>query len=472
MSNNELLRQIPAIEQLLVEVQQDIRFINLSHSVRAKLLRRATQKIRQSIGSATQEDGKKEKTESLHQQIIELAAQETAALLQTSLRKVINATGVVLHTNLGRAPLSVRARCAVQTIMEGYSTLEYNLEEGCRGERYSHVSHRLEELTGAESAIVVNNNAAAVLLTLAGIARGGEVLVSRGELVEIGGSFRIPDVIKQSGAVLVEVGTTNKTHLADYEAAITPNTVAILKVHTSNFAIVGFASQPTFEQLCGLARARGLVSINDVGSGTLLPLSVAGQMEPTVQECIVAGFDLVTFSGDKLLGAGQAGIVVGKKSFIDRLKKEPLLRALRIDKLSLAALEGTLIDYMTGQPEELIPGWAMLHMTEAEMKIKAVTLATKLASLREARWKVGVVPTFSLSGGGSLPSVELRGCGVEILPFGMSAAKLERYLRGRSIPIIGLIRDEALVLDVRCLRDEDEAVLCAELCGIVAGSNK
>ena len=469
MSNNEVVRQIPAIEQLLVELQQDQRFAGLRHEVLVKLLRQATRRVRQGLLSNENDEDHAQTSTTLFRQIIELAFVEMDGLLRPSLRKVVNATGVVLHTNLGRAPLSDRARAEVLAVMEGYSTLEYEITEGGRGERYSHVAQRLEELTGAESAIVVNNNAAAVLLSLAGLARGREVIVSRGELVEIGGSFRIPDVIRQSGAVLVEVGATNKTHLADYEAAITANTAAILKVHTSNFTIVGFTSQPTAEQLCSLARNKGLISINDLGSGTLLPVAPAGHSEPTVQECIAAGFDLVTFSGDKLLGAGQAGIIAGKTQHIDRLKQEPLLRAIRIDKLSLAALEGTLIDYMTGRPEELIPGWSMLSMTEEELKGRAEKLLKQLAPLEAAGWKLKGVTTLSLAGGGSLPAVELRGYGIKIIPDGISIAKLERRLREGQVPIISLIRDDAIVFDLRCLRPGDDQIICAELSRIVGG---
>ena len=469
MNDNELFRMIPSIEQLLLTIKNDSRFFELSHDVIVALLRKATGKVRRDLAKGMIRAEGEAAVDKLSHRIIDIAAVERELLLEPRLRRVINGTGVVLHTNLGRAPLSERARSEVLSVMQAYSSLEYDLEAGGRGERYSHVSARLQELTGAEAAVVVNNNAAAVLLVLAGVARGREVLVSRGELVEIGGSFRIPDVIRQSGAILVEVGTTNKTHLADFAAAITPNTAAILKVHTSNFEIIGFTSQPTFEELCGLAREKGLISINDVGSGTLLPLTLANHREPTVPECICAGFDLVTFSGDKLLGAGQAGIIAGKKQYIDKLKQEPLLRAIRIDKLSLAALEGTLIDYLTGRPELLIPSWAMLNMTEADLEKKAVALAQQLAPIKGTGWSVNVVPTISLSGGGSLPSAALHGFGVEILPCEISVAKLEKLLRGNKIPVIGLIREDALIIDVRCLLPGDNQILYAALAGIIGG---
>ncbi len=459
MSKKELLRQIPAIELLLGEVGHDSRFAGLSHAVKVELLRQATDSARKDLLAEGGECGDAMTPGELQEKIMTAAAAECDRLLQPRLRKVVNATGVVLHTNLGRAPLSERALRAVQAVAEGYSTLEYDLAAGSRGERYSHVAQRLEKLTGAEAALVVNNNAAAVLLAVAGIARGREVIVSRGELVEIGGSFRIPDVIRQSGATLVEVGTTNKTRLADYAAAITPDTAAILKVHTSNFAIVGFTSQPSFSELCGLCREKGVVAINDVGSGTLLPLALGGHSEPTVQECLEAGFDLVTFSGDKLLGAGQAGVIAGRRLYIDKIKQEPLLRAVRIDKLSLAALEGTLTDYMTGRAAELIPGWGMLNATPDWLHSQAQALLSRLSPLLPADWRSAIVPTRSLAGGGSLPAVELAGYGVELVPDGMTAARLERLLRENLVPIVALIREDAVVLDVRCLRPGDETIL-------------
>ena len=309
---NRIQRWIPSIEQLAILAKTNSENEPIAHDAVITLLRIAVGEFRQTAANGALMLPVTSETE-VQSWIMDRFALKKQVLLEQSLKKTINATGVVLHTNLGRAPLSDRARAQVTAVMEGYSTLEYDLQSGRRGERYSHVEKRLTELTRAEAALIVNNNAAAVMLVLAGIARGREVIVSRGELVEIGGSFRIPDVIRQSGATLVEVGTTNKTHLQDYAAAITPATAAILKVHTSNFAIVGFTSHPGPKELCCLAKQHQLVSINDVGSGTLLPLTIQGTTEPTVQECIDSGFDLVTFSGDKLLGAGQAGLIVGSQ---------------------------------------------------------------------------------------------------------------------------------------------------------------
>lgn len=470
MRTNEIMRWIPSVEQLATQVKNQQMGIQLHHDVIIKLLRATVAEFRQQLLFGNDNNSFSQEA-AVHAWIRNRFAQKVAKLTGESLKKTINATGVVLHTNLGRAPLCKRARDLVLSVMEGYSTLEYDTDSGGRGERYNHVERRLTELTGAEAALAVNNNAAAVMLALGGVARGREVLVSRGELVEIGGSFRIPDVIKQSGAVLVEVGATNKTHLQDYTAAITPATAAILKVHTSNFSMVGFTGQPEMSELCRLARENNLVSINDVGSGTLLALTVEGTAEPTVQECIAAGFDLVTFSGDKLLGAGQAGLIAGKKTIMDKLKKEPLLRALRIDKMSLAALEGTLIEYATGLAELKIPVWHMLQATPERLQEKAAVLAASLQLLNGFGWQVRVIKTKSLAGGGSLPGVELDGYGIEIETVGKSAGDVAKQLRTSATPVVCLVREAALIFDVRCLLPGDEAILIKLLLGIASGES-
>ncbi len=468
MKANEILRRIPAVEQMVIQLKKQNRANWLDHENTVIVLRTAISEFRQMV---QRDDFPSDfAQEQALAWIMQRYWEKAELVVEPSLKKVINATGVVLHTNLGRAPLSARAREQVMTVMEGYSNLEYDLESGGRGERYSHVEKRLIELTGAEAALAVNNNAAAVMLALGGVARGREVIVSRGELVEIGGSFRIPDVIRQSGAILVEVGATNKTHIHDYERAINPATAAILKVHTSNFAVVGFTGQPAMADLCRLAQTNNLAAINDVGSGTLQPLEVQGTAEPTVQECIAAGFDLVTFSGDKLLGAGQAGLIAGKKRYIDALKKEPLLRALRIDKLSLAALEGTLTEYAAGAANEMIPGWIMLHAAPQQLQEKALKTAKHLQRLIDHGWQVDVVPTCSLAGGGSLPGVELAGYGVEVEPTGVSAGSVAKQLRTGKPPIVCLVRENALIFDVRCLLPGDDTVLAGRLLQIASGN--
>ena len=459
MDKQEAVRRIPSIDALLESAASKEEFTALSHVALVSILRQAVQTVRQDIisGDAAWND----EPAFLRDYIFRIAIGEKNRLLQPSLKRVVNATGIILHTNLGRAPLGERARQEVNRAMEGYSNLEYDLEKGERGERQIHIAARIAAATGAEDALAVNNNAAAILLSLAGFARGREVIVSRGELVEIGGSFRIPEIMTQSGAIMVEVGTTNITCIEDYNEAITPNTAAILKVHTSNFRIVGFTRETQPAELCDLAHRRGLLAMNDLGSGTLLPFSSHGYNEPSVAESISSGFDIVTFSGDKLLGAGQAGIIAGRRNLLAALKREPLMRALRLDKLSIAALEGTLIDYAAGRSNHTLPVWEMLMVSRDRLKLKAEKLNEALAAKLENDWHVRVVETKSLAGGGALPAVEMAGFGVEVAPNGVSAGQLEEEMRRLPTPVIGLVRDGAIVLDVRCLRpDEDEMVCC------------
>lgn len=449
------LREIPAMDQLLGQFAAFPEYMDTSHQLLRKGLRIACDRLR--------EDMLRERVGTYGLSLMKSRlASAMEDLTKPGLRKVINGTGVVLHTNLGRAPLSERARRQVCEIMGGYSTLEYNVEKGERGSRYDHVVDRLTELTGAEAALIVNNNAAAVLLVLTSLSKGKETIVSRGELVEIGGSFRVPDVMSQSGAILHEVGTTNKTHISDYENGITTDTAAVLRVHPSNFRIVGFTSSPSDRELCELSHRKGILAVNDLGSGTLLPVSRGNYEEPTVSDCISAGYDIVTFSGDKLLGAGQAGLIVGKKALIDRMKKEPILRAIRIDKLSLAALEGTLIDYSLGEGPEKIPVWSMLNSKPETLKETAQRLAEKLAGVRQFGWTVEAIPTASIAGGGSLPAVDIHGYGIAIVPSGMSAAEMEKRLRNCAVPIIALVRDNRIVIDVRCLGDAEDD-LCRQI---------
>jgi L-seryl-tRNA(Ser) seleniumtransferase len=384
------------------------------------------------------------------------------------LTRLINATGVALHTNLGRAPLAPEALAAIQEVAAGYCNLEFDLERGKRGSRYEHVEETLCRLTGAEAALVVNNCASAVLLCLMALGNGGEVLVSRGELIEIGGSFRMPDVIAQSGARLVEVGTTNKTRLSDYERAVGEHTRVILKSHPSNYRIVGFAASPERRDLAQLAQARNLVFIEDLGSGTLVDLRRYGlPHEPTVQECLRAGDHIVTFSGDKLLGGPQAGIIVGRSREIAVLKKHPLLRALRIDKLSLAALEATLRLYESPlPPEQRIPVLRML----AENKLQIARRARKL--VRELRQIAGVTcltgDGLSLAGGGSLPETELPTCIVKIKVQGCSANELAARLRQQRPALIGRIADDCFVIDLRTVTPREAREITPLVAGAIA----
>ena len=377
-----------------------------------------------------------------------------------SLRPVINATGVVLHTNLGRAPLAEAVAAEVAAVAAGYSTLEYDAEHGARGSRHVHVEHELTAITGAEAAMAVNNNAAAVFLALHELARGREVVVSRGQLVEIGGSFRIPDVMAASGARLVEVGTTNKTRLADYRQAFGPETALFLKVHTSNFRLSGFVESTEAEELAALGRELSVPVMEDLGSGVLYPLTLDGFVEPSVGEVLKVGVDLVTFSGDKLLGGPQAGIIAGRKDLVDRLKRNPLARALRVDKMTLAALELTLRLYREGQ-QESIPLWAMLNASPEELKRRASAL------LRRLRRRVGAPDGVRMTvraarapvGGGSLPGVEMPTAAIRIEGPAVTAQRLEAALRRQSPPVVGRVEEGAVLLDVRTVLPRDEAPL-------------
>ncbi|BBB90594.1 MAG TPA: L-seryl-tRNA(Sec) selenium transferase [Methylomusa anaerophila] len=444
----ERLRSLPAIDRLVAAAgcKNDLQQFPYPLLV---------EKIRQVVDEARQKIQQGEVVDISVPALLTDVLLKFEAAAKPSLRTVINATGVVLHTNLGRAPLSIRAKSMVEKVLTGYCNLEYNIASGERGSRYSHIVKRLCTITGAEDALVVNNNAAAVLLVLSGLAKGKEVIVSRGELVEIGGAFRVPDVLRQSGAQLIEVGTTNKTHLYDYEQAISLNTGAILKVHTSNYKIVGFTAQPDSKELSLLARRHNLPLIEDLGSGTLVPLSFGGDREPSVQESLAVGFDIVTFSGDKLMGGSQGGIIAGKAEYIGRLKKHPLLRAIRIDKLSLAALEGTLMDYQLGNPVCDVPVLNMLHRTQEELYDRAKRLADKIRPLADTGWNISINQLVSQAGGGALPTAALPSYGVAVTPGRYSAAALETQLRVRENPIIVRVQEEKVIFDVRCMTDSD-----------------
>ncbi|HPI97120.1 MAG TPA: L-seryl-tRNA(Sec) selenium transferase, partial [Synergistales bacterium] len=359
-----------------------------------------------------------------------------------SLKRVVNATGVIVHTNLGRSCLAEEAVKAVTEVSGFYNTLEYDLSRGQRGQRNDHVEWLLCQVTGAEAAVVVNNNAGAVMLCLAALARDKEVLVSRGELVEIGGSFRVPEIMSFSGARLVEVGATNRTHLSDYSQSITPETAMVMKVHPSNFRIEGFTSEVSREELSLLSRDKGLLFLEDLGSGVLIDVEKFGLSgEPKVGDCLAAGVDLVTFSGDKMLGGPQIGGVVGKKEIIDRLRKYPLLRALRVDKMTLAAFECTLRLYLQDRWTE-IPTLQMLSMTLQDMKRSATGLAVKLRKIIPNA-EIKVIQVEDAVGGGAFPTTRLPGYGVAIRnhPWG-SAGALQQFLRSLHVPVITGARED------------------------------
>ena len=373
------------------------------------------------------------------------------------LRRVINGTGVVIHTNLGRSLLAEQALEQIQTTARFYSNLEFDLEAGQRGSRYSHVEDLLIELTGAEAALVVNNNAAAVLLSLDTLAKGKEVIVSRGQLVEIGGSFRIPEVMTRSGAFLREVGTTNKTHLRDYEAVLTEQTALLLKVHTSNYRIVGFTAEVPLEDLVALGQRHNIPVMEDLGSGSFIDVSKFGlEKEPTVVEVIRAGADVVTFSGDKLLGGPQAGIIVGRKNYIQALRSNPLNRALRIDKLTLAALEATLKLYRNEeQALRDIPTLARLSISLRDLQERAKSLLRLLKKNLVSGMNITIIPTTSQVGGGALPLSYMNSYALSFSSGRESISELENKFRSFSPPIIGRIEKERFLLDVRTLQKED-----------------
>jgi L-seryl-tRNA(Ser) seleniumtransferase len=386
--------------------------------------------------------------------IIEREAVALAGVVaRGSLRPVINATGVVVHTNLGRAPLAAAALTRVVEVARGYANLEYDLDTGTRGSRAVHAERLLTTLTGAEAAVVVNNNAAAMLLVLAALARGRDVLISRGELVEIGGGFRVPDVMRQSGALLREVGTTNRTRVSDYTAAAGAGTALILRVHPSNFRVEGFTERPGLNDMVAAARTCGVALVEDLGAGNL---DAGLTWEPTVQASVAAGVDLVCVSGDKMLGGPQAGIILGRRALVDQLRAHPLMRALRVDKLTYAALEGTLVEHWAGRAAATVPVPRMLSTPADVIGERAASLA---AALRAVGWRAAVVDGLSTVGGGSAPGVTLPTTLVQLAHEGWSADRLERWLRGLDPPVIARIQDDAVVLDLRTVAPDDDATL-------------
>ena len=377
-----------------------------------------------------------------------------------SLKPLINATGVVIHTNLGRSTLSERVLENIRRVSESYSNLEYDIEKGKRGKRYTHIKRILREVTGAEDALIINNNAAAVLLCLNTLSRSKEVIVSRGELVEIGGSFRMPDVMTASGAILREVGTTNKTHLYDYESAINENTSLILKIHKSNYRIVGFADEVSIEDLAKLGSKHKIPVMFDLGSGCLIDLRPFGiHDEPSVKEIVKTGVDLTTFSGDKLLGGPQGGVIVGKKEYIDRIQKNPMTRAMRIDKLTLAGFEATLMEYIDEEKVvENIPTLRMLLQKPDEIKGRAKRIARRLKTeIRDAH--ITVISDASRAGGGSLPEVDLPTYAVSLKTDVVSVNELEERLRKGIPPVIARIKGDSLIVDARTVMDKDIDIL-------------
>ncbi len=453
--HSQLLRKIPKVDELLSA--QEIKELLRVHpnEVVKEGIRNGLERLRQAILHATKVEDIAEETFALSR-LLPLFEEEIAKQVAPHLRRAINATGVVIHTNLGRSPLSERALRNLVEISQGYSNLEYDLVKGARGSRYVHVEEIILRLSGAEGGIVVNNNAGAVLLALNTIAAGKEVVVSRGELVEIGGAFRIPDVMARSGGTLREVGTTNRTHLRDYEDAIGENTALLLKVHTSNYRVVGFTSEVQLEELVQIGKKYNLPVMNDLGSGCFVDLSPYGlEKEPTVQEAVKTGADVVTFSGDKLLGGPQAGIILGKKALVDQIKANPLNRALRIDKLTLAALESTLIAYLSeGEAIKEIPTLRMLTIPVALLRKRAGRLERLLKRETEGAF-IEMVQEHSQVGGGALPLQNLPTWAVAIKPHQARVEALEAELRSQAPPIIARISDDQLILDLRTIQADE-----------------
>ena len=446
--SKQLLSQIPAINKIL-----------LLDEVKSLIQEYSEVGVKSAIKNHIDEIKQEILNEELHEvpsleKILEEVTQIVKSEDKNSLRRVINATGTILHTNLGRSLLSQKIKENIESVAFNYSNLEFDIDNKKRGSRYVHLIDIIKKLTGAEDVLVVNNNAAAVLLTLNTLVKDKEIVVSRGELVEIGGAFRIPEIIKLSGGTPVEVGTTNKTHLKDYENAITDNTRALLKVHTSNYKIVGFTKEVSNEEISYLARENELVSINDLGSGQFVDFSRFGlPYEPTVKEVLDSGIDIVTFSGDKLLGGPQAGIIVGKKEYIEQMKKNQLTRALRVDKMTLAALEATLKLYLDEKEAlEHIPTLHMISLSKERLFAKADVLKTRLSDID---FKITVAEDKAEVGGGSYPASYLDSVVVKLEHPRLSATDIERRLLEVEIPIITRIKDNELIFDMRTLRTRE-----------------
>jgi L-seryl-tRNA(Ser) seleniumtransferase len=439
MDTNKLLRALPKTDELLKRADLAALARTMPSAVVTDAARDAAEAVRARVLAGEQvvfdEDS-----------IAAAAIVLVRDRMRPSLRPLINATGIIVHTNLGRSRLSEAALAAVVEVAGSYSTLEYDVASGERGSRHTHVERLIRDLTGAEAAMAVNNNAAAVLLAIAGLAARKEAIVSRGQQVEIGGSFRIPDVMRQSGAKMVEVGATNKTHLADYENAITSKTGLLLKVHSSNFRVVGFTEEVSLADLVALGAKHGVPVYEDQGSGVLIDLAPYGLPdEPTVRSSIEAGADLVSVSGDKLLGGPQAGILAGKKSVIDRLKKHPLARALRLDKMTLAALEATLRLYLDPERALLeVPTLRMLTESPESVATRARVLADRIVAGTGDAFRVEAVPDVSRAGGGALPLADIPTTVVTLAPLAMSANDLESALRLGTPTIVARIRDDEI----------------------------
>jgi L-seryl-tRNA(Ser) seleniumtransferase len=450
----DLFQRIPSVDRLLNSPVVEELLLKYPRRIVLKAVHQVLEEIRSAIKSG---DGFGEPSVISLEDISRRVCEQAAFLDQPSLKPVINATGIVVHTNLGRSILAERVLARFKPVAGGYSNLEYDLQKGERGSRYSHVEGILKEITGAEAGTVVNNNAAAVLVALDTLAKDREVVVSRGQLVEIGGSFRIPEVMKRSGARMVEVGTTNKTHLRDYEDAIGPDTALLLKVHKSNYHLIGFTEDVDTVELVALAHKHNIAVMEDLGSGCFVDFSKYGLVkEPTVQEVLTQGVDLVTFSGDKLLGGPQAGIILGKKPLVEAIRKNQLSRALRIDKLTLLALEETLRSYRDEQAAlKEIPTLQMILAPYEQLKSKARRLRRMIGNLNSGNFSLQLADATSKVGGGALPLLVIPTCVITLVPGRFSANTIEQKLRGGDPPIISRVEKDQVLLDVRTIQEAE-----------------
>lgn len=464
-----VLRNLPSIDQLLRRDGLQPLIASAGRDSVRDRLREVLDEFRQELIGRNGKADSPGDAAKLAEEIERRLAARFASRRQAQTQRVINATGVVLHTNLGRAPLSQAAIQAINEVARDYSNLEYDLASGKRGKRGTGLEASLRELLGCESAAVVNNCAAAVLITLNTLAEGGEVIVSRGELIEIGGSFRIPDVIAKSGARIREVGTTNRTRLADYEKAINENTKVILRAHPSNYRVIGFTEKPALEDLAELARQRSLPLFEDLGSGCLVDLNPLGiHDEPTVAQALKAGASVVAFSGDKLLGGPQAGIILGEAELIKRIKSNPLMRALRVDKLTFAALEATVAAYLAGRALTEIPVQAALHATKESITARARSFVRRARKLNE-NLSLKLTDGYSVIGGGSAPETQLPTTLISLISSNFSPDEMEEKLRLNSPPIIARIQDDRLVIDLRTVSPSSEKEILSALASLTVG---
>ena len=460
--HSALFRRLPAVDELLRAPEVAALVGHDGHAAVTEAARAVLARLRDEIAAKRLDE---KGLDLALKGVADAIARELRQSLRHSLRPVINATGVILHTNLGRAPLGANAVERIREVAAGYSNLEFDLKSGERGKRDVHSQRLFARLLGADvSTVVVNNNAAAVMLALNSLAEGGEVVVSRGELVEIGGSFRIPDVMQKSGATLREVGTTNRTRISDYERAIADRTKLLLRVHRSNFQIVGFTESPSLAELVALGRAKGIPVLEDLGSGALFDLASVGvQDEPGVSDSLRAGVDVVTYSGDKLLGGPQAGLLSGKPELIARCRSNPMFRALRVDKLTYAALEATLLDYVR-QDHDAIPALRMMRVPADEVRRRAEALASSLP--HSGALKTAIVEDESVIGGGSAPGATLKTFVLALTSEDLSADELAAKLRANDPPIVVRVDEGRVLLDLRTVRPEEERALAQALAGL------